>query len=296
MNANTAMHTRSSFTDTRAGTPAVQRPGAVKARSFFGSFNNPITDWRGQRVWLVGASSGIGAATASALHDLGAQVLVSARKAEPLQAFAAAHPGKHGNAAQAWPLDVTDAGAVAGTAQAILAQGPLDMVLYCAGHYNEMRATNMDLHDLRQHLAINYTGALHVLHAVLPAMTARGSGHVSLISSVAGFRGLPKSLAYGPTKAALTNLAETLYLDLQPQGLGVSVVHPGFVQTPLTAQNQFTMPALITPDQAAQAMIEGWRRGEFDIHYPKRFTHWMKLLRLLPYRAYFPAVRRFTGL
>jgi NAD(P)-dependent dehydrogenase (short-subunit alcohol dehydrogenase family) len=177
-----------------------------------------------------------------------------------------------------------------------LQQGPLDLVLYCAGHYREMRATDMDMADLKRHLDINYTGALHVIDAVLPSLIARGSGHVSLISSVAGFRGLPKSLAYGPTKAALTNLAETLYLDLGPLGVGVSVVHPGFVQTPLTAQNDFTMPALITPDQAAQAMVDGWANGAFDIHYPKRFTRWMKLLRLLPYRLYFPAVRRFTGL
>ncbi|MGV3725703.1 SDR family NAD(P)-dependent oxidoreductase [Hydrogenophaga sp.] len=258
--------------------------------------NPAITDWRGLRVWLVGASSGIGEATASALHALGAQVLVSARKADALQAFVAAHPAQNGAAAQAWPLDVTDAAAVTRTAREILAQGPLDMVVYCAGHYREMRATDMDMADLKRHLDINYIGALHVLDAVLPAMTARGRGHISLISSVAGFRGLPKSLAYGPTKAALTNLAETLYLDLQPQGLGVSVVHPGFVQTPLTAQNDFTMPALITPPQAAQAMVAGWEQGAFDIHYPKRFTRWMKLLRLLPYRTYFPAVRRFTGL
>jgi NAD(P)-dependent dehydrogenase (short-subunit alcohol dehydrogenase family) len=290
------MDTPTAFAKTPATLPVPTRPPAAPVRGFWGPFNAPITDWHGQRVWLVGASSGIGAATASALHAKGAQVLVSARNAEALQAFTATHPGQNGNAAQAWPLDVTDAGAVSAAAQAILAQGPLDMVLYCAGHYNEMRASSMDLHELRQHLAINYAGALNVLHAVLPAMTERGRGHVSLISSVAGFRGLPKSLAYGPTKAALTNLAETLYLDLQPFGLNVSVVHPGFVQTPLTAQNQFTMPALITPDQAALAMIEGWRRGDFDIHYPKRFTRWMKLLRLLPYRAYFPAIRRFTGL
>ena len=253
--------------------------------------NPPIRDWRGLRVWLIGASSGIGEATASALHARGAQVLLSARKAEALQAFVAAHEG-----AQAWPLDVTDEKAVAQSASEILAQGPLDMMVYCAGHYREMRASAMDMADLRRHLDINYVGALNVLHAVLPTLIDRGQGHISLISSVAGFRGLPKSLAYGPTKAALTNLAETLYLDLHPIGLGVSVVHPGFVQTPLTAQNQFTMPALITPEQAALAMIKDWERGAFDIHYPKRFTRWMKLLRLLPYRAYFPAVRRFTGL
>ena len=286
------MTTPRAFVDAPTAAPHV----AARGFSLFKPMNPPIIDWHGQRVWLVGASSGIGAATASTLHARGAQVLVSARGAEALQAFVAAHPPGNGAAAQAWPLDVTDAAAVARTAQAILARGPLDLVMYCAGHYREMRATDMDLADLQRHLDINYIGALHVLDAVLPSMTARGRGHISLISSVAGFRGLPKSLAYGPTKAALTNLAETLYLDLQPLGLGVSVVHPGFVQTPLTAQNDFTMPALITPMQAAQAMIDGWGRGAFDIHYPKRFTRWMKLLRLLPYRAYFPAVRRFTGL
>ena len=269
---------------------------APRGFSLFKPMNPPITDWRGLRVWLVGASSGIGEATASALHARGAQVLVSARSREALDRFVLNHPPQRGLTAQAWPLDVTDAAAVTSTVHEILAQGPLDLVVYCAGHYREMRATEMDMADLKRHLDINYVGALHVLDAVVPAMSARGRGHISLISSVAGFRGLPKSLAYGPTKAALTNLAENLYLDLGPLGVGVSVVHPGFVQTPLTAQNDFTMPALITPPQAAQAMIADWGRGVFEVHYPKRFTRWMKLMRLLPYRAYFPAVRRATGL
>ncbi|MBV1734041.1 MAG: SDR family NAD(P)-dependent oxidoreductase [Hydrogenophaga sp.] len=277
----------------RTDHPAQQQRGWSLLRPF----NPPITDWRGQRVWVIGASSGIGLATAEALIARGASVMVSARGAAALERLVAQHT-RTGEPplVQAWPLDVTDTAAVAATARAMLAQGPLNLVLYCAGHYREMRATEFDLGELQQHLAINYSGALNVLDAVLPALIARGSGHISLISSVAGFRGLPKSLAYGPTKAALTHLAETLYLDLEPLGLGVSVVHPGFVQTPLTAQNDFSMPSLITPEQAAAAMLDGWARGAFDIHYPKRFTRWMKLLRLLPYRAYFPAVRRFTGL
>ncbi|MDO9253835.1 SDR family oxidoreductase [Hydrogenophaga sp.] len=275
--------------------PAIRPPHP--GWSLLKPFNPPITDWRGLRVWVIGASSGIGLATAEALIERGASVQVSARGAAALERLVAQHT-RTGTATpvQAWPLDVTDTAAVAATARAVLAQGPLDLVLYCAGHYREMRATEFDLGELQQHLAINYSGALNVLDAVLPGLIARGSGHISLISSVAGFRGLPKSLAYGPTKAALTHLAETLYLDLEPLGLGVSVVHPGFVQTPLTAQNNFSMPSLITPEQAAAAMLNGWARGAFDIHYPKRFTRWMKLLRLLPYRAYFPAVRRFTGL
>jgi NAD(P)-dependent dehydrogenase (short-subunit alcohol dehydrogenase family) len=264
-------------------------------------FNPRIRQWGGLRVWVVGGSTGIGRATALALAARGAQVMVSARGASALDALVAEHrqtarqdPAQR--TMQAWPLDVTDVAAVRATAREMLAQGPLDLVIYCAGHYRAMRANELDLVELQRHLDINYLGALHLLDAVLPALRERGRGHISLVSSVAGFRGLPQSLAYGPTKAALTNLAENLYLDLQPQGLGLSVVHPGFVQTPLTAQNAFDMPALITPEQAAQAMIEGWAAGAFDIHYPKRFTRWMKLLRLLPYRLYFPLVRRFTGL
>lgn len=255
------------------------------------TLNPAITNWQGQRVWLVGASTGIGRALAERLHALGAQVIVSARKAEALHDFVQHHPGS-----LALPLDVTDRQAVQAAAQAAMAAGPLDLMCYCAGHYLAMRATAMNLDELLRHHQINTVGALHVLDAVTPHMVARGRGHLSWVSSVAGYRGLPQSLAYGPTKAALINLAETLYLDLQPHGVGVSVVNPGFVDTPLTAQNDFHMPALITPEQAAQAMVQGWARGEFEIHFPKRFTRVMKLLRLLPHRLYFAAVRRMTGL
>jgi NAD(P)-dependent dehydrogenase (short-subunit alcohol dehydrogenase family) len=243
------------------------------------------------RIWLVGASTGIGRAAASALHARGARVIVSARQASALNDFVAQHPG-----AQALPLDSTDRAAVAVAAQGLLADGPLDMVVYCAGVYQPMRATDFQLDVMLQHDQVNYVGALYVLDALLPAMLARQQGHISLISSVAGFRGLPRSLAYGPTKAALTHLAETLYLDVHELGMGVSAIHPGFVQTPLTAQNQFHMPALMTPEEAAEAMIRGWERGRFEILFPRRFTTWLKLLRLLPYRLYFPLVRRATGL
>jgi len=191
---------------------------------------------------------------------------------------------------------VTDAAAVRAAAEAALVAGPFDLVCYCAGYYKPMRATELDLPELLRHHEVNTVGALYLLDAVLPSLLARGRGHLSLVSSVAGYRGLPQSLAYGPTKAALINLAETLYLDLQPKGLGVSVINPGFVETPLTAQNEFHMPALISPAQAAQAIVRGWSRGEFEIDFPKRFTRVLRLLRLLPYRLYFAVVRRATGL
>jgi short-subunit dehydrogenase len=125
---------------------------------------------------------------------------------------------------------------------------------------------------------------------------AQQKGHLSFISSVAGFRGLPQSLAYGPTKAALINLAETLYYDLSPHGVGVSLINPGFVETPLVAANEFPMPAIISPAKAATEILKGWRAGLFHIHFPKRFTRVLLLLRLLPYRLYFALVRRGTGL
>jgi short-subunit dehydrogenase len=253
----------------------------------FRPFNPPIHDWRGKTVWIVGASSGIGLATAAALHDRGARVVVSARQAQALHTFVRQHPGS-----QALALDSTDRQAVKVAALQLLAQGPLDCVMYCAGRYTAMRGDAIDLDDMQRHLDVNYVGALHLLDAVLPALLARGSGHISLVGSVAGYRGLPQSLAYGPTKAALINLAETLYLDLRNKGLGVSLINPGFVQTLLTAGNGFAMPALLTPEQAAAAIVQGWARGAFEIHFPKRFTLWMKLLRLLPHRAFFYLVQR----
>ena len=255
------------------------------------SLNPQIQNWQGKVVWLVGASTGIGRATAAALHQLGAKVVVSARSAEGLNRFVAEHAS-----AVALPLDAADAQSVKAAADIILSRGTLDCVVYCAGHYRAQRATAFDLPDMLRHQEVNYTGALRVLDAIIPSMLERGAGHISLVSSVAGFRGLPQGLAYGPTKAALINLAETLYLDLRDAGIGVSLINPGFVETPLTQQNAFTMPALITPDQAAIEILRGWARGRFDIHFPKRFTRWLKLLRLLPYRLYFAAVSRFTGL
>lgn len=246
----------------------------------FPPLNPPLADWRGKTVWLLGASSGIGEATAHALHNLGARVVVSARQEPLLGQFVAQHAGS-----RALTLDVTDAPAVQQAAQTLLANGPLDCVLYCVGHYRAMRADGMDLADMKRHMDINYLGALNVLDAVLPAMRAARQGHISLVGSVAGYAGLPNSLAYGPTKAALINLAEALYLDLHPLGIGVSLISPGFVQTPLTANNHFAMPALLTPAQAAEAIVSGWAKGRFEIHFPKRFTLWLKALRMLPYRT-----------
>lgn len=256
------------------------------------SLSPRITDWSGRVVWLVGASSGIGLATAQLLHARGAKVIVSARNAATLAAFEAAHADS-----LAIALDATDRGAMARAVECIVARfGRLDLALYCAGHYAALRATAFDLDQMLQHDKVNYVGALYMLDSVLPVLLRQKSGHISLVASVAGYRGLPNALAYGPTKAALINLAQTLYLDLQPQGIGVSVICPGFVETPLTAQNEFKMPALIKPEEAAREMLAGWAAGEFEIHFPKRFTRFLKALSHLGDGLYFKAIRRVTGL
>jgi NADP-dependent 3-hydroxy acid dehydrogenase YdfG len=270
-------------------------PSSPVRRRWGAPLNAPIQDWRGQRVWLVGASSGIGLACAKALHAAGAQVIVSARDLGTLSEWAATCKSQ-GLPVELLSLDVTDALQVKYVARQVAAGGKLDFLLYCAGHYRAQRATDFDLTDMLRHQDVNYNGLLRVLDAVLPMFLQQGTGHISVVSSVAGWRGLPNGLAYGPTKAAVTHVAETLYMDLQDKGIGVSVVNPGFVATPLTAQNNFQMPALLSPEQAAEAMLAGWSQGLFDIHFPKRFTGWLKLMRLLPYRAYFALVRRFTGL
>lgn len=255
------------------------------------SLNPRITHWQDNVVWIIGASSGIGEATARALHAAGARVVVSARSVDALDNFCRAHPGS-----TALPLDVTDRAAVANATRELMTlTGRIDLVLYCAGHYRPMRATRFDLDDALRHQQVNFIGALFVLDAVLPVLTRQRHGHLSLVASVAGYRGLPQALAYGPTKAALQQLADSLYLDLRELGIGVSVINPGFVATPLTAQNQFTMTALLTPDQAARAILKGWARGQFEIHFPRRFTLWLKLLRHLPHALYFATVRRATG-
>ncbi len=256
------------------------------------SLNPRITQWRGQVVWLVGASTGIGRATAERLHAQGAVVIVSARSAAALQAFEDAHPGSMGVV-----VDATDPASMRDALRRILAQhGRIDLAMYCAGYYKAMRATDFNLAEALRHDDVNYRGALHLLDAVLPLFQRQRSGHLSLVSSVAGYRGLPQGLAYGPTKAALINLAETLYMDLEPLGIGVSLINPGFVETPLTAQNEFKMPALITPEQAATEILAGWAAGRFEIHFPKRFTLWLQAMRHLSDGLYFKAVRRATGL
>jgi NAD(P)-dependent dehydrogenase (short-subunit alcohol dehydrogenase family) len=254
--------------------------------------NPRIDDWSGKRVWVIGASTGIGEATAHLLVDLGARVAFSARNAAKLEETTRGIPRT-----LAAPLDVLDHASVVAAAGMITANwGGIDLVLVVAGGYNEMRADSFDLAIARKLIDLNIGGVFNCLDVALPLLLRQGAGGIGLVSSVAGYGGLPKALVYGPTKAALINLSESLYLDLQPRGIAVYQINPGFVDTPLTAHNDFKMPALMSAQDAAQALVDGLEGGQFHIHFPKRFTNTLRLARLLPYRLYFWLIRKVTGL
>jgi short-subunit dehydrogenase len=257
--------------------------------------NPKIKDWKGQRVWLIGASSGIGAALAEELAERGAVLALSARRADKLDQLRRRLVVRNG-AHLSFPVDVTQTEAMA-SAVAELAQtwGKIDLVIWLAGDYAPMMSDNFDLARALVITEINYVAVLKGLHSLLPQLLKQRSGGLMLVSSVAGYRGLPKALVYGPSKAAMSNLAEVLYLDLHSQGIGVWLASPGFVATALTAGNEFNMPALIQPEEAAKQLLKGLASGAFEVHFPKRFTLWLKFAQVLPYRLYFSIIKRMTG-
>jgi short-subunit dehydrogenase len=257
------------------------------------SFNpkiNPV-DWQGKSVWLIGASTGIGEALACKLSSLGAQVVLSSRNAERLTTLSKQLPRSSPLA-----MDFTDEDVVKSIwHKACAASAPNaapDMVIVNAGSYEPMLAKDFDLFRAKQQFEVNVGGPLNVLAQVLPVYTAAKRGHVVLVSSVAGYRALPKALVYGASKAALSYVAETLYLELANKGVAVTLVCPGFVKTPLTAGNDFDMPALISAEEAAEHIVCGLAKGEFEIHFPKRFTRFLKVLGWLPRSLYFKLVRK----
>ncbi len=256
------------------------------------ALNPPLPPWPDCRIWVIGASTGIGAATAKAMLAAGARVALSARKADLLAEVAA------GNArALIEPLDYTESAQVAAAWERVRAAwGGIDLVLIVAGSHAEIRAWELTEANAMALLKTNLHGVIGTTATVLPALLAQGHGALGIVASVAGYRGLPKALIYGASKAALINFTETLYLDLHPRGFGVYLINPGFVRTPLTDKNDFQMPHLISAEEAAASLIKGLDAGDFEIDFPKAFTRQLKLLRLLPYRWYFALIRRSTGL
>jgi NAD(P)-dependent dehydrogenase (short-subunit alcohol dehydrogenase family) len=245
-------------------------------------------------AWVTGASSGIGEALALGLARAGWTVAASARRANRL-AELAARPEAAGRIHPV-PVDVTDEAAVQQAVAAIEQRlGPIEAAVLNAGDYTPMRARDFDTALCRRLMEVNYLGVVHGIGAVLPRQLGRGTGRILVNASVAGYRGLPLAAPYGASKAALISLAESLRAELQGTGVVIRVINPGFVRTPLTAKNDFAMPALLDPQAAADAILRAFDGDGFEITFPRRFTYLMKLLRCLPYRWYFPLLRERAG-
>ncbi len=239
-----------------------------------------------QKIWLVGVSEGIGAAVAHKLAAQGAHLVLSARSIDKLETLRNALPNADRHIIV--PCDVTSQESVTAAWGVITQQWPkLDMMLYNAGLYEPMSALAWDQVQVERMFDVNLSGAVRVLSLIVPAFVAQNSGHIALVGSVAGYRGLPNSIGYSASKSALNHLAENLKIDLHATNINVQLICPGFVATRLTDKNTFPMPFIITADRAADYIMEGLQSSRFEIHFPRRFSLILKFLGLLPHSLYF---------
>lgn len=234
----------------------------------------------GQRYWLVGASEGLGRALAEKLSARGVELALSARNAERLQQLANTLPTR----ATVHPVDVRDLTSVQAAAQGV---GNVDGVIFAAGVYWPMVAADWDADQVEAMCDINFTGAARVLGAVVPPMVARNRGHVVLIGSLSGFRGLPGAIGYGASKAGMMHLAENLRAELHRTGVTVQLVNPGFIKTRLTAKNTFDMPFVMDADQAADHVIAAMETTRFQTNFPRLFSWLFRGANFLPAPLYF---------
>ena len=253
-------------------------------------FSKVVTPEDGE-AWITGASSGIGRAVALELAARGWTVHVTARRADALEELA---EGQGGRIIPA-PGDVTEPDQMSAIVQGITSERPLALAILNAGIYHPMRAQTFSADKARSTFDVNLTGVANCLDPVLQTMIARETGHIALVASVAGYRGLPQAAAYSATKAGLIAMAEALAMDLVDLGVRISVVNPGFVETEATAVNEFEMPMLLQPQDAARRLVEGLERPGFEIRFPWQFAAFLRLIGLLPNRAYIWAVRKALG-
>lgn len=245
-------------------------------------------------AWVTGASSGIGRALALKLVAEGFGVVVTARSHDKLVTLQreATGPGR----IIVLDGDVTDPEDMERVIASIeYDHGTLALVALNAGVFKPVHGEDLHLEDFQETFSVNLNGVVNCLLPAIRHMKTRGQGQIAIVSSVTGYGGLPTSGAYGATKAALINMAESLKFDLDKQGIRIQVVNPGFVDTPATKENAFPMPALVSPEEAADAIVAGLQASGFEITFPKRFTYVLKFINILPYWLYFPLINAATG-
>lgn len=251
---------------------------------------NKINDYQNKVIWIIGASSGIGEALAHEMASRGAVLALSARRKDKLEKL----KGSLGESQhKILAVDVSDAELVTRTAGAIRAAfGRIDSIIFLAAGYKPMKLESLDLAVTRQIIDVNLMGAFNVINAALPILKDQPEGQIALCGSVAGYIGLPGGQPYSATKAGIINLAESLRAEF-PKKIDIRLISPGFVRTELTDKNDFKMPMIISPEEAAKTIADGLTGRRFEIHFPKCFTLWLKLLRMLPYSVALNITKKF---
>lgn len=248
-----------------------------------------MQNFNGKHIWIIGASSGIGAALALELSTRGAKIALSARRADEL------HDVKNslsGDGHLVMPMDVSVIDDVASTHRKIKAEWKtLDSVIFLAAIYAFHSPKRKDIDFIHKMMDVNVKGAMTVTETVLSTFQSQGYGQIALCGSIAGYRGLPNGQPYCAGKAAIINYAESLKVEMEPANIDVKVINPGFVETPLTDKNDFPMPMMIKAEDAANRIANGLQSRRFEIDFPKRMTYLMKFLRHLPNCLYFMVAR-----
>jgi len=240
--------------------------------------------------WIIGASHGIGEALAKKYFAQGFNVAIAARSIEKLEQIKEQLllSAKEPREVFVNKVDVVDVNSLITARDKIVKNfGQIDLVIFCSALYQPTSALNFNLMTAKQTIDVNLNGFLNLLHIITPQMLKQKGGQIAVIASVAGYCGLPQSFAYGASKAALINLCEGIYPEMQKQGIAISVINPGFVKTRLTDRNSFKMPFIISPKSASDVIVKGLEKKKFEIHFPKKFTFFLKVLRLLPYPIFF---------
>ena len=243
-----------------------------------------------KNIWITGASSGIGKALAEKFAIEGWKVAISARRTEILEQMASKEN------MTSYPLDVTDQKKVTETFSKIVKDfNKIDLCVFSSGTYDPKLEKEINLDQNKFVMNTNYFGVLHCIKSVEGYFKDKKEGHISIVSSIAGYRGLPNSSGYGPSKAALTNLAESLYFDFKKYNVRISLISPGFIKTPLTDKNEFKMPFIKSPEYAAEKIFNGLTKSDaFELHFPKELTLILKFLRILPYKIYLYLIAKFV--
>ena len=244
-----------------------------------------------KNIWITGASSGIGRTTALKFANEGWKVAVSARRKELLEELS-----KENSNISSFPLDVTDRKSCIQVFEDILKKySNIDLCILSTGTYDPKTEKEINLDEIENVFNVNFFGTLNCIKAVEKNLKNEKKGHIAIMSSVAGYRGLPNSSGYGPSKAALINLAESLYFDFKRYEVRVSLISPGFIKTPLTDKNKFKMPFIKSSQFAAEKIYNGLiKSNSFEITFPKELTILMKIFKILPNKIYLYLIRKTT--